>query len=145
MIQTKEREKLGILLALIFELQDETSFPDQKKRQEALNKLASYADEKGIKMDPNNLEKTLPILLIKILEESSQPAELPPGNLPPPELIKIYEEEQAKKEAQIQKAMASTKAYQDYENYVDLLEKLVLKRNSKLPKELARAIAKKSA
>ena len=144
MIQSKEREKLGILLALIFELLDETSFPDQKKRQEALNKLIIYNAESGYNFDPNDSE-FLPKLLIKILEGSSRPVELPPGNLPPSELIEIYEKEKQEKEDQIQKAIGSKEAYKNYRSYIDILKKRVLVEQPKLPEQLALAIAEKSA
>jgi len=144
MIQTTKQEKLGTLLALIFKLQDETSFPDQKQRQEALNKLIIYAQQIGLSLDPDD-PKFLPTLLIKILEESTKPTELPPGNLPPQELTEIYEKEKQEKEAQIQEAIGSPKAYSDYHNYIELFKQWVLKNKPQLPDQLATAIAEESA
>jgi len=144
MIQTTKQEKLGTLLALIFKLQDETSFPDQKQRQEALNKLIIYAQQIGLSLDPDDPE-FLPTLLIKILEESTKPTELPPGNLPPQELTEIYEKEKQEKEAQIQEAIGSPKAYSDYHNYIELFKQWVLKNKPQLPDQLATAIAEESA
>ena len=144
MIQTKEKETLASLLALIFKLQDETSFRDNFKRKQALDNLIKYAQSIGFTLEPDNPE-FLPKLFLKILQEYNNPPELPPGNLPPPELVEIYEKGKQEEEARLQKLMASEKAYGNYNDYLELYKNFILKNKQELPPKVAEEIAKNAA
>jgi len=144
MIQTKEKETLASLLALIFKLQDETSFRDNFKRKQALDSLKEYAKSIGFTLEPDNPD-FLPKLFLKILQEYNKPPELPPGNLPPPELVEIYEKGKQEEEARLQKLMASKKVYGDYNDYLELYKNFILKNKQELPPKVAEEIAKNAA
>jgi len=144
MIQTKEKETLASLLALIFKLQDETSFRDNFKRKQALDSLIKYAQSIGFTLEPDNPE-FLPKLFLKILQEYNKSPELPPGNLPPPELVEIYEKGKQEEEARLQKLMASKKVYGDYNDYLELYKNFILKNKQELPPKVAEEIAKNAA
>jgi hypothetical protein len=145
MIQTTKQEKLGILSALVLKLQDKTSFTDQQERQEVLNQLIIYGQANYPDLDPSNLDQFLQDLLAELLAETTKPTELPPGNLIPPELVKIYEEKKQEEEQQIQKKIGSKEAYQDYRSYIDLVKQLVSKNKPQLPDQVTTEIAEKSA
>jgi len=70
MIQTKEKETLASLLALIFKLQDETSFRDNFKKKQALDSLIKYAQSIGFTLEPDNPE-FLPKLFLKIYKNTT--------------------------------------------------------------------------
>jgi len=146
MIQEKEILQLENLLALIYDLQQEPWPHQDLSRKDALDKIIELAQVLGVNIDPNDPD-FLPLMTIKIVEISSQPANQEAPSLPPNlnELVKIYEKDEEKKVVELQKKITSQENYKRYQKFNDEFKKIILKTDSKIPLPLAEKMAQNAA